>query len=109
MLPDSLDLDPFDPGALAALVAQLQAHCTPEELGQFLADLNAWERSIPREARPTIAAYTRMCHRQAFVPVIIRRYLAVMAPLRDSPEWRDVIAWRDRLASLPAGTERRAA
>lgn len=109
MPPDSLDLDPFDPGALAALVAQLQAHCTPEERGQFLSALAAWDRTVPREARPTLAAYTRMCQRQAFVPVIIRRYLAVMAPLRDSPEWRDVIAWRDRLASLPAGTERRAA
>lgn len=111
-MPDTVDgftIDPGDVAAIASIAAQLQAHAPPERLGQFLSDHKAWQRSIPREARPTLAAFMRMRARQAFTPVLITRYLEIVEPLRAAPEWRQMVAWAEYAATLPAAIDRQAA
>ena len=87
---DILELDLTDGSAVDELVELLHAHCSPQECEQLLNDIDAWERSIPADARVVMGAYTRMVHRGAFVPSIVRKYITVTDQLAQSPRWREI-------------------
>ena len=99
---DIFEIDPTDRSAIDNLVQLLQAHCTQEQCEQLLIDLDDWERSIPDEAHVVMSAYTRMVARGAFVPAIVRKYIAVTDQLAQSPRWEEIQQWRTFIASLPA-------
>ena len=101
---DILELDPTDRSAVNDLVELLHTHCTADQCEQFLEDLYAWDRSIPDEAHMVMSAYTRMVARDAFVPSIVRKYIAVTDQLAQSPRWEEIQQWRAFIASLPATT-----
>lgn len=96
-----LSIDPTNQDEIGELIDLLRAHCTPAECETFLADLRRWERSIPHDAKPILAAYGRMVRRGAFVPAIVAKYVRIVQPLEDSDEWQEIRQWQAFIASLP--------
>ena len=103
---DIFELDADDRQAIGELVDLLRANCTDAQCQQFLADLHRWDRSIPKEVKPVVDAYTRMCRRGAFVPAIVRRYVNATEGLTESPAWQEILQWRAFISSLPATTRK---